>query len=628
MARPPKSRLSTSTCQDDNSTSLPAPYMTDMHGNSSHDSASEDEEPPVPISKHDGQPSEPKSSGFEGLFMRKATRSQSQSIHLSPMAPNGPQRSKSTNLMKAKPTMQVALPLPPKPIPTASSPTSTSLSSKSSSSSLSSSLRSKLGSRKPATSSPSSLMPPAPTIPRRNSSMRLLNKKNAVDTKSRTSSERDQAELYDDGSQSVYPPPPPKDASDDERDQYGFKMSSQWLSVEDYHEHDKLYQPIVDRRAQKWQQILAENDGKWPEPGSKFKRYVRKGIPADLRGEAWFHYSGAETKYQANAGVYQEHVRKAEEGKDENEFCDIIERDLHRTFPENSRFKSTTDNADGSTSMSTEDIPAIMALRRLLYAFSVYCPHIGYCQSLNYIAGMLLLFVEEEKAFWLLVTIIEDILPAGIYDITMEGANIDQTVLMMFIWERLPHLWNKISTSRGFWECEKDVDGASMPTITLVTSHWFLTLFINILPTESVLRVWDCMFYEGQKVLFRVALAIFKLNEQKIMDVDDPLEVFQVVQNMPKRMLDCHRLMETTFRRLGSATDITDADIERRRELFKSRRKERRKNSINADNMGTRRTKVRGTIIHKAMEARRLVERTKSLKHGPRGAANESKLAA
>jgi hypothetical protein len=31
-------------------------------------------------------------------------------------------------------------------------------------------------------------------------------------------------------------------------------------------------------------------------------------------------------------------------------------------------------------------------------------------------------------------------------------------------------------------------------------------------------------------VLFRVALAIFKLNEQKILEVDDPLEVFQVVQ--------------------------------------------------------------------------------------------------
>jgi Rab-GTPase-TBC domain len=205
-------------------------------------------------------------------------------------------------------------------------------------------------------------------------------------------------------------------------------------------------------------------------------------------------------------------VQLAEQGKDDNEFCEIIERgiaikhvfffkilmrnvalncmfilppvDLHRTFPENAKFKSTTDNADGSVTMSTEDIPAILSLRRVLYAFSVYCPHIGYCQSLNYIAGMLLLFMDEERAFWTLVTIIQDILPDGIYDITMEGANIDQTVLMMFIWERLPHIWNKISSGKGFWECEKDVDGATMPTITLVTSHWFLTLFINILPTE------------------------------------------------------------------------------------------------------------------------------------------------
>lgn len=214
--------------------------------------------------------------------------------------------------------------------------------------------------------------------------------------------------------------------------------------------------------------------------------------------------------------MYHAQLQIAEQGKDDNEFCEIIERgtnsklpygivtrrnptllnllhlsfiDLHRTFPENSKFKSTTDNADGSVSMSTEDIPAIIALRQVLYAFSVHCPHIGYCQSLNYIAGMLLLFLDEEQAFWMLVTIIQDILPDGIYDITMEGANIDQTVLMMFMWERLPHIWNKISSGKGFWECEKDVDGATMPTITLVTSHWFLTLFINILPTEVSMRI-------------------------------------------------------------------------------------------------------------------------------------------
>jgi hypothetical protein len=35
---------------------------------------------------------------------------------------------------------------------------------------------------------------------------------------------------------------------------------------------------------------------------------------------------------------------------------------------------------------------------------------------------------------------------------------------------------------------------------------------------------------DGQKVLFRIALGIFKLNESEILAVHDPLEVFQVIQ--------------------------------------------------------------------------------------------------
>lgn len=38
------------------------------------------------------------------------------------------------------------------------------------------------------------------------------------------------------------------------------------------------------------------------------------------------------------------------------------------------------------------------------------------------------------------------------------------------------------------------------------------------------------IYSEGNKVLFRVALAIIKLNEDKILAIDDPMEIFQLVQ--------------------------------------------------------------------------------------------------
>lgn len=43
------------------------------------------------------------------------------------------------------------------------------------------------------------------------------------------------------------------------------------------------------------------------------------------------------------------------------------------------------------------------ALRRVLRAYSYYDPEVGYCQGMNFIAGMFLTVMSEEEAFWLLV---------------------------------------------------------------------------------------------------------------------------------------------------------------------------------------------------------------------------------
>ncbi|KAI9243550.1 rab-GTPase-TBC domain-containing protein [Phascolomyces articulosus] len=359
------------------------------------------------------------------------------------------------------------------------------------------------------------------------------------------------------------------------RDAYGFKQPTQWVRLADQIQFELDYQPILERQNAKWQSLLDENQGEWPAVNSKLKRYVRKGIPHNLRGKAWMHYSGAKAKMEANAGLYDSLVKTAEAMGEHNEYAEIINRDLHRTFPDNDQFACGVTAEDGTVTMDPESNPKLRALRRILLAFSVYAPHIGYCQSLNYLAGFFLLFIEdgEEAAFWMLITTVYDYFPENMYDVTMEGAHIDQTVLMMMVYERLPGVWNKIGNGKCFWEC---VESEGLPSITLVTSHWFLTLFINILPVETVLRVWDSLYIEGSKVLFRVALTIIKMNEKRIWSLDDPIEIFPVLQSMPRRLVNCHRFMECVFSKTGVGADISTAEIERRRVLFRDRRKQQR----------------------------------------------------
>lgn len=85
-----------------------------------------------------------------------------------------------------------------------------------------------------------------------------------------------------------------------------------------------------------------------------------------------------------------------------------IEKDIHRTFPEHSYFDSDTGIG-------------ISSLRNVLQCFAMHNTDIGYCQSLNFLSGMMLLFMNEEDAFWLLVTIVEKLLPKDYYTKSMIG---------------------------------------------------------------------------------------------------------------------------------------------------------------------------------------------------------------
>jgi len=62
-------------------------------------------------------------------------------------------------------------------------------------------------------------------------------------------------------------------------------------------------------------------------------------------------------------------------------------------------------------------------------------------------------------------------------------------------------------------------------TTTLVSCPWFMCLFIGYLPLEASCRVLDMFLYEGRLVLFRVALAIFKMNKDGILSQRDSVQL-------------------------------------------------------------------------------------------------------
>ena len=379
---------------------------------------------------------------------------------------------------------------------------------------------------------------------------------------------------------SALPSSAPTSAPPEPRDRYGFRKASQYVTLDQYNSWNGPYTECLVRRRKKWIDLLAESGlsserpVQFPTPSPKVKRYIRKGIPPEWRGAAWFWYAGGHARIQRYPGLYDELVQRAKTGQMSESDKELIERDLHRTFPDNVKFKpdpspmeDATNKADGQArniSDPTEpETPMLQCLRRVLQAFSIHNPKIGYCQSLNFLAGLLLLFMDEEKAFWMLDIITQVYLP-GTHEVNLEGANVDLAVLMASIKESMPAIWAKIG---GELDGSSGADRAStrLPPITLCTTAWFMSCFIGTLPIETVLRVWDSFFYESSKTLFRVALAIFKVGEQEIRAVSDSMEIFQVVQTIPRRLIDASALMEACFKRRNGFGHLSQETIDERR---------------------------------------------------------------
>lgn len=272
----------------------------------------------------------------------------------------------------------------------------------------------------------------------------------------------------------------------------------------------------------KWENHMMAQAGKPLVRSQELKAMVRSGVPHEYKEVVWkecsnFHIGADRDKLGPH--YYKQLVSKSNSSSHDPS-SKQIELDLLRTLPNNRHY-------------ATVDSPGICKLRNVLLAYSWHNPSIGYCQGMNRIAAIILLFLSEEEAFWCLVAIIDYIMPADYYSKTMLAAQADQRVLKDLIQEKLPRVASHLE--------QYSVD------LSLFTFNWFLTVFVDNIPIETFLRIWDAFLFEGSKVLFRFAVAFFKYVEEDIMRKKNTLELNHFMRIMGEKITDVQRVAQIAF---------------------------------------------------------------------------------
>ena len=283
---------------------------------------------------------------------------------------------------------------------------------------------------------------------------------------------------------------------------------------------------------------------KWHE----FRSLVLGGIPVANRPKVWAECSGALSI--RIPGYYEDLVFRSDADDDPNVITQIA-CDVNRTLTDNIFFRRG---------------PGVAKLSEVLRAYARRNPEVGYCQGMNLItANLLLIMPSTEDVFWVLVSIIEHILPHGYYDHSLIASRADQVVLRQYVTAVLPKL-------------SQHLEALSIE-LEALTFQWFLSVFTDCLSAEALFRVWDVVLCisDGSTFLFQVALALLKLNEQRLLRCDNPAAIYTYINHqMTNHAISIDGLIQASegLRRVVRREEVEDRRnkaIEADKQLMKER---------------------------------------------------------
>ncbi|XP_069688329.1 USP6 N-terminal-like protein isoform X2 [Periplaneta americana] len=281
-------------------------------------------------------------------------------------------------------------------------------------------------------------------------------------------------------------------------DRYGFIHDKRLPQKADPHEL-RLRQVEMER-VKKWLKML--KNWETMSTSEKLRRRIYKGIPNSLRGQVWSQLLNLETVRVEQQGKYEEMRQLAWRWSPDIRQIDL---DVNRTYRDHIMFRERYGLKQ-------------QALFNVLGAYSVYNLDIGYCQGMSQIAALLLMYLNEEDAFWALSVLVSD------KKYSMHGFFIPGFPKLLRYQEHHDKIMNKFLP-----KLKKHLDRNGVDT-GIYTLKWFFQCFLDRIPFTLTLRVWDVYLLEGERVLTGMAYNLLKMHRRALsrLGMDEILQYLQV----------------------------------------------------------------------------------------------------
>ena len=270
----------------------------------------------------------------------------------------------------------------------------------------------------------------------------------------------------------------------------------------------------INARIEKWNEMLDNFKEFKNKKFKKLKTRTRKGIPDNLRGYAWQKISGMDEFYKKN--LYQ---KLDKEPMDKN-IEDIIINDLDRTFPKCQFFRDKYGNGQRK-------------LLKVLSNYSKYNKEVGYIQGMAFICALLLTYMDEERAFFMMHTLIKKYDLEGIYLPGFRDLKKKFFVLLNLEKKFLPKCYKILLRDEVY-------PGS-------YASEWFICLFARNLDFNILVRIFDTFLLEGFKVIYRFSLAFIKLKENDLIASKEGIDSTILVMNNCLKNVNVKELFKVAF---------------------------------------------------------------------------------